>query len=416
MLDAVKELFSSIAIMLVAGFSFLTGQVSSTSDAVPTEESQIHIVRSEDISAATTTLQENMVSTSSSEFESKEKESSNQTSNGATLERKEGVADTSSAPVLGLEGDDDVPANVTTSVQDTSSNVSFDVASQKARAALVNITCSSDHPNVGKMTGSGMIVDPKGIIVTNAHVAQFFLIEAQSNNTDCFIRTGSPAQPAYEAELIFISPQWLGRHALTFNQAFKAINGDYDYAFLGITGSKSGNPLPNSFPYIPFSDNETYVGEKIVAAGYAASILTESQIENFLSPTMTFGTVGTTSGFLSEHADIIELRATAAAQGGSSGGGIVSGMGEMLGIITLGSTQRAIEKRTFTAISTNYVRRMYAQESGKSLDAMFDTDPKTSVAAFRWRIPELARPLLVNISIPNFFRIIDCEIEECPEE
>jgi hypothetical protein len=31
-------------------------------------------------------------------------------------------------------------------------------------------------------------------------------------------------------------------------------------------------------------------------------------------------------------------------------------------------------------------------------------------------IPELARPLLVNISIPNFYRIIDCEVEECPEE
>lgn len=411
MLSAVKEFFSSIATILVAGLSFLTGQVPPVSDTSPLKELQAPIEFSEIISVSTTTPLENEASTSTTEHESRiektmkpEAEESNSKEQGRV-------------EVVPEHSDEEISSG--TQIQtpsDTGTYISLDAASQKARAALVNITCSSGHPNVAKMTGSGVIIDPKGTIVTNAHVAQYFLIEAQSNNTDCFIRTGSPARPAYEAELIFISPQWLGRHALTFNQAFKAINGDYDYAFLGITGSKSEEPLPKSFPYIPFARKETSVGEKIVAAGYAAEILTESQIDNFLSPTMTFGTVGTTSGFLSQHADIIELRATAAAQGGSSGGGIISAEGEILGVITLGSTQRAIEKRTFTAISTDYIRRVYAQESGKTFDTMLDTDPKTAVAAFRWRIPELARPLLVNISIPNFYRIIDCEVEECPEE
>jgi S1-C subfamily serine protease len=414
MLSAVKDFFSSITTMLVAGLSFLTGHVPVGLDTMPVEESRSQIVLSENMSASTTPPLESDVSTSTVESALKEDPSKSALENTNSNSKKKMAAEES---VVAVPDNIDISTNLAKpNISDTSTQASLDSASQKARAALVNITCSSGHPNVGKMTGSGVIVDPKGIIVTNAHVAQYFLIEAQSNNTDCFIRTGSPAQPAYDAELIFISPQWLARHALTFNQAFKAINGDYDYAFLGITGSKSEKSLPNSFPYIPFSGIETHVGEQIVAAGYAAEILTESQIENFLYPTLTFGLVGTTSSFLGTHADIIELRGTAAAQGGSSGGGIVSADEKLLGMITLGSTQRAMEKRSFTAISTDYIQRMYEQESGKTVDTLFDTDPKSSIMAFRWRIPELARPLLVNISIPNFYRIIDCEVEECPEE
>ncbi len=414
MISVIKDILSSIAAIFVAGLSFLTGQVSPLPDALPGEERPDKIVFSEIVPATTTPLLENESSTATADNEEAEEFSP------SSFEKPDSNSERKIAEdLVVVERDNTIDSStnqVKLNTSDTSTQASLESASQKARAALVNITCSSGHPNVGKMTGSGVIVDPKGIIVTNAHVAQYFLIEAQSNNTDCFIRTGSPAQPAYEAELIFISPQWLGRHALTFNQAFKAINGDYDYAFLGITGSKSDTPLPSSFPYIPFSGTETYVGEQIVAAGYAAEILTESQIENYLYPTLTFGSVGTTSSFLGTHADIIELRGTAAAQGGSSGGGIVSAGETLLGMITLGSTQRAMEKRSFTAISTDYIQRMYAQESGKSLDTMFDTDPKSSILAFRWRIPELARPLLVNINIPNFYRIIDCEVEECPEE
>ena len=56
---------------------------------------------------------------------------------------------------------------------------SLDEASEKARAVLVNIMCASEYTTISGMTGSGVIIDPRGIIVTNAHVAQYFMIEQE---------------------------------------------------------------------------------------------------------------------------------------------------------------------------------------------------------------------------------------------
>ncbi len=409
MFSAVKDFFATLTTILVTSFSFLTGGVLSHQNPSPSEAPANPEVYEYTL-PSTSTVPIDLVPATSTDIEIPSSPSadtsSEPTGNAIPQDKKPNPEKSETAETV---------APVSSKDSLNAERLSIDSLSAKARKALVNITCSSGHPSVGNVTGSGVIVDPKGIIVTNAHVAQYFLIEQESNNTDCFVRTGSPAQPAYEAELIFISPQWMARHALTFSQTYKGVNGDYDYAFLGITVSKTDEPLPESFPYIPLSSDEARVAQTVVAAGYAAEILSQSQIDENLYPTVTSGDITTTKGFLSNFADLLELPGSAVAQGGSSGGGILNAEGELLGVITLGSTAKSTADRTLTAISVNYIRRMYEREGGKTLDALFDTTTRDSIAAFRRYIPDLARPLLLNINMPSFYRIIDCDIEYDPK-
>ena len=47
----------------------------------------------------------------------------------------------------------------------------------KTRGALVNILCISNTSKVRSVTGSGVVVDPRGVILTNSHIGQYFLLK-----------------------------------------------------------------------------------------------------------------------------------------------------------------------------------------------------------------------------------------------
>src|SRR5688500_2914917 len=63
--------------------------------------------------------------------------------------------------------------------------------------ATVNLYC---RLKAGKRTvsssGSGIMIDERGIILTNAHVAQYFLLAGEKGRVTgwCSVRTGSPAK------------------------------------------------------------------------------------------------------------------------------------------------------------------------------------------------------------------------------
>src|SRR6185436_12542444 len=82
---------------------------------------------------------------------------------------------------------------------------SFETIDPAVRSALVNILCMPQGGSLRPISGSGVIIDPRGVILTNAHVAQYVLLsESPQINLTCSIRTGSPASPRWKAVVLYI--------------------------------------------------------------------------------------------------------------------------------------------------------------------------------------------------------------------
>jgi len=306
-----------------------------------------------------------------------------------TIETKELVQSTTTDQKIAQEPKDEVKEKVV-KVEVAVSKSDLSLAAIKTRAAVVNVVCASTLPITTEMSGSGVIIDPRGIIVTNAHVAFYFLYMGDRDfDTNCIVRTGNPAKPAYIAKLMFISPQWVARNGISvLRQMYTGVNGDYDYAFLFITGSLTDDPLSEAFPYIPLNDSETFVKEPVVIVGYASEFLEWEQVADSLYQTVVNGSIKSGETFFGSGIDIVELGGNAAAQHGSSGGAIVNAAGKLEAIIAVGTGEENTAERKFQGLTAQYLRRAYAKEESKSLDTLFK-DPEASVRAFSVRFIEL---------------------------
>ncbi|MDP2655877.1 MAG: hypothetical protein Q8P17_05220, partial [bacterium] len=80
---------------------------------------------------------------------------------------------------------------------------------------------------------------------------------------------------------------------------------------------------------------------------------------------------------------------SAIAQEGSSGGGVVSEKGELVGTVTTSKVQGDISTRSLNAITASYIRAAYAGETGQALDLLLAKSTADAVADFAPRIPEL---------------------------
>src|SRR3990167_2470757 len=148
-------------------------------------------------------------------------------------------------------------------------NVLFSTINQKTREALVNIFCVTKSGGIFKpASGSGIIIDKRGIILTNAHVAQYFLLKdyLEQNFIECIVRVGSPARALYKVEPIFISPSWIQNNADNITQQSPTGTGEDDYALLLITEYTDKNKtLPKIFPFISplYNSGDISIGEDV---------------------------------------------------------------------------------------------------------------------------------------------------------
>ena len=77
---------------------------------------------------------------------------------------------------------------------------------------VVNIVCSQNQGNlINVSTGSGVLIDPKGVVITNAHVGQFVLLEDQSdsNSMKCGVYRENIPTFGYTVDILHISPDWI---------------------------------------------------------------------------------------------------------------------------------------------------------------------------------------------------------------
>jgi S1-C subfamily serine protease len=260
----------------------------------------------------------------------------------------------------------------------------------------VNIICYA--PPLGTLrsiSASGVIIDSRGIIVTDAHVAQYFLLA--DRGVSCVIRTGGPATPAYKASLMFISSAWVSANANVLGEPNPSGTGQYDFAFLAITGSATSTPLPTSFPYVPFSSEAPSIGTPVVIASYAAQYLAPSQILSALFPTVVFGSIKDLFTFAINSVDVFALGSSAAAQEGSSGGGVTDAQGQLVGVLTTSATNTTTGTRSLNAITTTYIELEYAAETGQSFYTLLSQSPAVNVANFAPQMPALEALVTKNL-------------------
>ncbi len=244
-------------------------------------------------------------------------------------------------------------------------------ASSTAYEALVNIYCEHKNGATTKVTtGTGFFIDTKGIILTNAHVAHFLLLDEIIGDTSCVVRTGNPAEPKYLADLLYISPAWVQSNASIFTDKTPKGTGERDYALLYVTSGLDNNPMPSRFPALPFDTDllrTRVVGDKAYVAGYPADSLFKLGSQAELIPKVATTSITELMTFGSQYADIFSISGTEVGERGSSGGPVLSESGDVIGLISTRGDDEEFGPGSLRAITLSYLDRTITEETGYSL-------------------------------------------------
>lgn len=270
-------------------------------------------------------------------------------------------------------------------------------AAGQLRGALVNIICTAPYGSpYHSLSASGVFITNSGYILTSAHVAASFLLAEEG--VSCVLRTGSPARPAYFAELAYLPAPWVRENAHVLTDPAPSGTGQYDFALLAVLGSAIKAPPPPSFPAIALGYAPPRPGTPVMVGTYGAQALSAAQIESALAPTIVPSSIKMLYTFGSTTVDILELSGSAAAQEGSSGGGVLGYDGTFLGAVTTSTVEGAIASRSLSAVSAAYIRREYEAETGAPLDALLALPPASAGRAFsREQAPALTAALLAAL-------------------
>lgn len=270
---------------------------------------------------------------------------------------------------------------------------------KKTRDALVNILCTTDSAGAFyPITGSGVIIDPKGVILTNAHIAQYFLLEnyKYEGSMNCFIRKGAPASPAYDVEILYISPSWVKENAHQITKEKQKGTGENDFALLRINKSLTSVALPESFPYISPEpiENTAIQGTPVLIAGYPAGFLGGIAIQKNLWPVSTISNIMERYTFTVNDIDLIALGGNIAAQPGSSGGAVVSmTTRNLLGIVVTSTSADSTDDRELNAITVFHINRSILNDIGTTLSGFLSGDIKQQAQTFK----ETLEPTLTTL-------------------
>ena len=249
-----------------------------------------------------------------------------------------------------------------------------------SKQSVVNIFCVSTKGNmVSISTGSGVIISSSGIILTNSHVAENFLIP----NRNCSIRQGDVAVDKYKASLVYINENWLKKNAgVLFSQGSRG-TGEGDFALVSINSKSDGSNTNLNITHTNINLNELSnknQSDKILIAGYPAGTLgalSMMKYLTFIADVINISNVYTLDG---SHIDVLETSITKVGQHGSSGGGIFNTDNNLLALIVSVNDESANSK--VNAITTTYINRALQNETGKSLQEFVNTDKNILLSNF----------------------------------
>jgi S1-C subfamily serine protease len=247
----------------------------------------------------------------------------------------------------------------------------FDQINDLARPAVVNIFCTTPTGSLSPITATGIIVSDTGIVLTNAHIAQYFLLKdfnGQKDFISCVLRTGNPAYPTYTTELVYVSPEWVAEHKNDIISTDAKGTGEYDFAFLQITGRVDKKALPSNLPFInPNIKDSSEIGTQSLLISYPAGFLGGQTIVQSLYQSSAITTISDRYTFASTTIDLISVGGTVVSQKGSSGGAVIDVYGKLIGIITTSSEDTSTKNRDLRAITLPYIERDLLRSTGYDL-------------------------------------------------
>lgn len=277
---------------------------------------------------------------------------------------------------------------------------STDKANTDTRAALVNILCRS-RGSISPISASGVVIDARGVIMTNAHVAQYVLLSQNTTiNLSCVVRTGSPAHDAWKARVLYMPPAWVAAHASELNTHNPMGTGEHDYALLLVTGSATTMPLPAQFPTLLYDTRERigFAGDQVLVAGYPAEFVGGIQTQNNLFAATSVTTIAALLTFSQGSVDVLSLGGIIEAQGGSSGGAVVNPWGRLIGLITTTSEGATTADRDLHALSLSYIDRDLRAETSSGLAETLAGDLVAKQSDFDTRLlPDLMKQFMAQI-------------------
>lgn len=260
----------------------------------------------------------------------------------------------------------------------------------EVRKSLVNILCMTTFNPLKAITGTGVIIDPRGIILTNAHVAQYYLLKnyAGPNSIDCFIRTGSPAVEKYRAELLFISPLWVEENKNNLKEENPLGTGENDFALLLITKNVTGTPLTDTFQALDIETSDSNIDRKQsidhVVAGYPAGFLGISAVERDLYTASAVARIQEIFTFDTTTVDLMAVGGNVVAQKGASGGAVVSTKDKKLvGLIVTTTDAKTTGERDLRAITLSHVERSLRTSTGKGIKEYVSGNVNETLRAFQ---------------------------------
>ena len=272
------------------------------------------------------------------------------------------------------------------------------------RNATVNIICTTAASGpFNSISASGVIVDPRGVIMTNAHVAQYFLLKdyPSPNFVQCIIRAGSPARNAYTAIPLFIPPDWIADNAAKLTETEPLGSGEHDWSLLLVTGPAGpSTPYPSSFNYVPITNSDANQGDNVLIAGYPAGFLGGITIAKDLYAASANATVSTLYTYATSTPDLFSIGGTIVAQHGSSGGPVTrinpsspTGI-SLLGIIVTATDAPDTANRDLRALASSYIVRDFVAEAGLTLQQFLNSNLTSQAIFFAQQVaPQLTNQL-----------------------
>jgi S1-C subfamily serine protease len=282
-----------------------------------------------------------------------------------------------------------VPAVVTPTVTTPTASPTSppSAVNETVRKTVVNIFCTSLFSGpFDAVSASGVIIDPRGIILTNSHVAQYFLLRDYPvpNTMSCVIRTGAPAVPQYTAELLFLPPSWIEKNASKIKEETPLGTGEHDYALVRITGTiNKQNSLPEAFPYTPISTALPKLDDDVLIVGYPAGFLGGIALQRDLYQSSAFTKVEELLTFVESTLDLFSIGGSVVAQSGSSGGAATNLQGELIGLIVTTTQAADTSSRDLRAITTSYILRDFQNEAGVALGVYLSGELAERASIFR---------------------------------